>query len=418
MNDASPVDICLFGATGFAGRLTARHLADRCGPAGLRLAVAGRSRERLEAIAADLPMPVEILTADTEDATSLDRLARESRVVCSTVGPYAQYGTPLVDACVRHGTDYLDLTGEVPWMRRSIDAFHDRAVQSGSRIVHACGFDSLPSDIGVLLAQEELRRRDGAYAGSLELRMERASGGFSRGTLDSMLLLIRAAVRDRRTRRILADPRSLEPGWPGSPSTSPGDEIDAKGPRSWKEATGAWSIPFFMDSVNGKVVRRSHALAGYPYGRDFAYREVIPLGRGFRGFTAALLGRALFGAAVLLLVLPPTRFLLARFVFPRPRSGPKAALEGRGGFHLTVRNGASGAVVVEATAERDPGYGATAIMLAESALLLAETRGAARPGGVLTPAIALGLDIVPRLAEAGVWIRSATGTDIAEDGGT
>jgi short subunit dehydrogenase-like uncharacterized protein len=246
--------------------------------------------------------------------------------------------------------------------------------------------------------------------------MEGASGGFSRGTLDSMLLLIRAALRERRVRRIVADPRSLEPGWPGSPSESPGDEIDAKGPRSWKDATGAWSIPFFMDSVNGKVVRRSHALAGYPYGRNFAYREVIPLGRGLRGFTAALLGRALFGAAVLLLVLPPTRFLLARLVFPPPRSGPRAALEGRGGFHLTIRNGVSGAVVVEASAERDPGYGATAIMLAESARLLAETRDAARPGGVLTPAIALGLDIVPRLAAAGVQIRPATSITSTEDG--
>ncbi len=249
MNDASPVDICLFGATGFAGRLTARHLADRCGRAGLTLAIAGRSRERLEAIADELPMPVEMLTADTEDQASLDGLARQSGVICSTVGPYSRYGTPLVDACVRHGTDYLDLTGEVPWMRRSIDTFHDRAVASGSRIVHACGFDSLPSDIGVLLAQEELRRRDGAYAGSLELRVERASGGFSRGTLDSMLFLIRAAVRDRRTRRILADPRSLEPGWPDLPPELPGDEIDAKGPRSWKDATGAWSIAFVSRTI-------------------------------------------------------------------------------------------------------------------------------------------------------------------------
>lgn len=449
------IDICLYGATGFAGRLVARHLFRRCREEGLRLALAGRNEERLHALALELAAegrgdprtsadsggsagraeaPV-IRLADSQDAERLDALTRESRVLCSTVGPYARHGTPLVRACVRNGSDYVDLTGEIQWIRESIDLFHENAQETGSRIVHAGGFDSLPSDIGVLLAQEILRRREGQPGRRLYLQVDGMSGGFSRGTIDSMLTLVSQAARRKAVRQVLRDPRSLEPGWRPD-AAAPGSGAPARR-APWRLPGGLWTIPFFMEAVNGRVVRRSNALAGYPYGEDFDYHEVIPAGRGLRGFLTALFGRLAFGVAAGLIALPPTRALLAATVFPKPGSGPKAALAGEGRFRVSIHRvtegegsqdsgaGNSGRErterLVSIEAERDPGYGATAIMLGEGAILLARSSAAQQAGpadsgrggpqrggpagGVLTPAQAYGREIVPLLEKAGIHIQ-------------
>jgi short subunit dehydrogenase-like uncharacterized protein len=417
MNDKADIDVCLFGATGFAGRLTAKHLARRCAEAGLVFALAGRSVERLEALRAELSPQIRIRTADSSDPASLDRLAGECRVICSTVGPYARYGTPLIAACAAHGTDYLDLTGEVPWIRDIIDGYEETARQSGSRIVPSCGFDSIPSDLGVLTAQQALRDSGRQTARALELRVEAMQGGFSRGTLESMRTLIKAAVRSRRVRTILSDEDSLTPEW-GAPQPGNGPpRRDNRG--AWRDSTGAWCMPFFMDRVNGRIVRRSHALQGRPYGPDFSYREVLPLGRGPAGLLAALAARLGMGVVTALLVFPPTRLLAAWLLFPKRGQGPRMALEGGGMFRLGVYDPEEGSKLLSISADRDPGYGATAIMLGEAAVLLAETTGdASSPagGGVLTPAAAFGSALVTRLHAAGIrFERFPNGSRPADD---
>ena len=440
------IDICLFGATGFAGRLTARHLLQRCTETGMVLALAGRNRERLEALRSELlhprsgtasgkPPSIVIRTADSGDRDSLDRLAAECRVICSTVGPYARYGSPLVAACVKHGTDYLDLTGEVQWIREIIDSHHHEAERSGSRIVPSCGFDSIPSDLGVLAVQNAAISGAGRPARSLELRVEHMEGGFSRGTLESMVTLIKAATWSRRVRRILKDPDSLTPTWRSDRQKKPRPgryrrESRQERRSSWRDSTGTWCMPFFMEGVNARVVRRSNALLGERYGGDLRYREVLPIGVGLKGFLGAAGARLLLGVLVSLLVFPPTRMLLVRLLFPKQRAGPRIALEGGGGFRLSIYDADQALRVLAIEGDRDPGYGATAIMLGESALLLAETarnsrmveesdqeqsdrrdqaRSVPRQAGVLTPAAALGEPLLERLQAAGVRFQLVAG---------
>lgn len=196
-----------------------------------------------------------VMVADTDDPASLFKMAQGSSVVASTVGPYATFGTPLVEACASSGTDYCDLTGEVQWIRRVIDRFHKSAQESGARIVHSCGFDSVPSDLGVLLAQQRHREETGKPAGVLRMRVLRQAGGVSRGTLDSMVELVKEATRDREVRAVLRDPHSLEPGW--TPPGRKGRAVPFRDPVS-----GEWTLPFLMEAVNGRVVRR------YEYGSN------------------------------------------------------------------------------------------------------------------------------------------------------
>lgn len=421
MSAETKIDIALLGATGFVGRLTARHLYRRCREEGLTFAIAGRSRQRLEALSQELgqeagdsaELPA-IRVASTDDATALTSLARGTAVLCSTVGPYAQLGSAVVAACAHEGTDYCDLTGEVQWMRRMIDRFDGIAKERGARIVHAAGFDSIPSDLGVLVAQNRLIELRGRPADKLRMRVHRQAGGVSRGTLDSMVQLIKEATREPWIRALLKDPHSLEPDW-----HAPGERL----PRPpWRDAvSGKWTMPFLMEGVNRRVVHRSNALSGYPWGRDFEYREIFLLSRGFKGFFAALLGRLLLGIGPGLMAFPPTRALISATLFPKPGQGPKLAREGGGSFEVKVELPTTGEAVAAIAADRDPGYGATAIMVGETAILLRQTRGeeetnggesaalsgggrpdGGRPGGVLTPATALGTALADRLTQAGV----------------
>ena len=421
MSDHRPIDITLFGATGFAGRLTAAHLYRRCREEGLTFAIAGRSRERLEGLSQKLEAgeapglssyprdpepgrsePPLVRLASSDDPEELRRLASESRVICSTVGPYALLGSPLVAACAEAGTDYCDLTGEVQWVRRMIDTHTATARRSGARIVHSCGFDSIPSDLGVHLAQMRHRELYGDVASRLRLRLTRGEGGVSRGTLESMVNLVIEAKKSTAVRELLKDPRSLEEGW-----TPPGRKSGSHG---WRDpVTGAWTLPFIMEEVNRRVVHRTNSLLDYPYGRDFEYRELFFLPRGPGGFLAALFGRVGMALAKPLLSFPPTRWLVKMVAFPKPGEGPRVALEGGGSFEARLEKPETGEVLVEVAADRDPGYGATSIMLAESAILLARTREREAEGGILTPAAALGAPLAERLTAAGV--RFGTGPD-------
>ena len=405
MSDASPQrehDIVVFGATGFVGRLTAAYLRDHA-PAGTRIALGGRSREKLERTrgelgggAADWPLVV----ADSHDAGALAELAASTTMVATTVGPYLRYGLPLVEACADAGTHYADLTGETLFMRRSIDAAHTSAKASGARIVHTCGFDSIPSDLGVLLLHEHAQATGAGELEDTTLVVRAMRGGVSGGTIDSLRGQLDEARADKASRRIIVDPYALSPDRSAEPDL--GNERDPMGVIHDDEL-GGWLAPFVMGTVNTRVVRRSNALLGHAYGRGLRYRELmlaggLPLGpvkaAGISGGIAALVAG---------LSIPPTRKLLDR-VLPDPGEGPSEKQRERGFFKIDThaRTSSGARLICRMSAPGDPGYKATAVMLGEAALALSlDEAQLPEAAGVLTPATAMGDVLADRLRAAG-----------------
>jgi short subunit dehydrogenase-like uncharacterized protein len=401
MSAQRQLDVVLYGATGFVGRLTAEYLA-RTAPAGVRIGIAGRSADRLARVKEELGEPAadwDAIVADSLDRGAVEELAQRTAVVATTVGPYRRYGLPLVEACAGAGTHYADLTGEVLFMRETVERFHDAAAQTGARIVHACGFDSIPSDLGVLLLHEAARA-DGA--GELEdttFVVRRLKGGASGGTIASMKGQI-AEMRSSETRRIVNDPYALSPDRAAEPDL--GDERDLRGVEHSDEL-GAWLGPFVMAGVNTRVVRRSNALLGHAYGRRFRYREVMSFGDGLAGRARAMGTVAGLGALVAGLTLPPARMVLDR-VLPAPGEGPSEETRRNGFFEIELhaRTSSGRRYVATVAAQGDPGYAATAVMLGESALCLARDREQLpERAGVLTPATAMGTALAARLRAAG-----------------
>jgi short subunit dehydrogenase-like uncharacterized protein len=397
---ARELDVILHGATGFVGRITARHLAQHAG--GARVGLSGRSRERLEQVrdglgraAADWPL----LVADAGDPASLQALAQSATVVATTVGPYARHGLPLVQACARAGTHYADLTGEVLFVRRSIDAAHAAAASSGARVVHACGFDSVPSDLAVLLLHEEAGELNGTT-----LVVESMRGGVSGGTIDSVRGQLDEARRDATARRIMLDPYALSPDREAEPDLGP--QRDALLPGHDREL--GWTGPFAMAPFNTRVVRRSNALTGWAYGRSFRYREVIAAGPTPVGPLVATAVTAGLAALVGALAFPPTRALLDR-VLPKPGQGPseKTQREGRFRMQTHTRTPSGQLWVATVGAAGDPGYAATAVMLGQSALALAAGDGLPDHAGVLTPATGIGRPLIDRLRAQGFTLTIA-----------
>ena len=399
-DDLRTHDLVLYGATGFVGELTAAHLAGHA-PPGARIALAGRSRERLAAVRARLPGPARdwpLVQADATDPASLAALAGATRVVVTTVGPYAKYGLPLVEACARAGTHYADLTGEVLFVRQAVDRYDALARESGARIVHACGYDSIPSDLAVLLLHERAAA-DGA-GGLRDVRLTAtARGGLSGGTIDSIRTQVDTMRRDPAARRTAADPFALSPDRAAEPDTP---QPSATG-RPARTGDGRWTAPFIMAAFNTRIVRRSNALQGWSYGRELRYSEVMGTGRGPLGAVAAAGVSAGLFAFLAAMTLRPTRALLDR-VLPAPGTGPSAATRERGWFRMAVdASTESGARYhAEIRGRGDPGYAATAVMLGQSGLALAldGDRLPARAGS-LTPATALGTVLVERLRAAG-----------------
>jgi short subunit dehydrogenase-like uncharacterized protein len=395
-----PADLVLLGATGFVGRLTAAHLAAHA-PAGTRIALAGRSRSRLEEVRSGLPAAARewpLLEADTGDPASLAALAGGTRVLVTTVGPYARYGLPVVEACARAGTHYADLTGEVLFVRDAIDAYDALARKTGARIVHAAGYDSIPSDLATLLLARRAAE-DGA-GGLADVRLVATlRGGLSGGTVDSMRAQVEAVQRDPSRRRVLADPYALSPDRDAEPGTR--QPRDAPPPA--RTPDGRWTAPFVMASFNTRIVRRSNALQDWAYGRSLRYGEVMGCGRGPAGALTAGGVTAGLAGALAAMSFPPTRALLDR-VLPAPGTGPGEAVRARGWFRMAVdaTTGSGRRYRATAAGQGDPGYAATAVMLGEAALALA-LDGDRLPdrAGSLTPATALGEVLVERLRAAG-----------------
>lgn len=407
-SDASRAyDLVLFGATGFVGKLTAEQLARRA-PHGARIALAGRSRQRLEEVRDGLPGVAArwpVLIADSDDDAALVELARSTHVVVTTVGPYAKYGLPLVRACAAEGTHYADLSGEVLFMRRSIEVADAAAKASGARIVHACGFDSVPSDLGVLALHREAVARDAGGLTDVEFVVSLV-GGVSGGTVASLREQVAELRRDRSQIRVVLDPYSLTPNGDGEPRL--GRQLDLHRPR--RDRTGLFRGPFVMGAVNSRVVRRSNALTGFAYGRRLRYRESMATGRGVGGALAAV---GLLVGIPLLIVgywMAPTRWLLDRLL-PAPGDGPSEDLQTRGRFDVTLsaQTERGGPLAVTIAAEGDPGYRATAVMLCEAGLSLAfDGDRLPEATGVLTPATAMGDVLIDRLEAAGQRYRVVT----------
>ncbi|GAA0461384.1 hypothetical protein Aca07nite_73790 [Actinoplanes capillaceus] len=405
MNDPQrELDVIVYGATGFVGVLTARHLAEHA-PAGTRIALAGRSRAKLEKVAGELGVDWPIVVADADDEPALTTMAGRARVVLTTVGPYAKYGRPLARACAVTGTDYVDLTGEVLFARDSIDENHATAQRTGARIVHSCGFDSIPSDIGVHVLHAAVRADDAGELTDTTLVVTRMRGGFSGGTIDSMRHQVDVMKKDRRLRRVGASPYSLSPDREAEPDlgrqpdmvTLRGSEVDA--------SVRGHLAPFVMASYNTRVVRRSNALRGWAYGPHFRYREAMRVS----GPAAALAVKGALNGLVIGFALPPARFLLDR-ILPAPGTGPDENARRNGHFTMDIFTTTSSGARYRARvkAKGDPGYAATAVMLGESALALALDRDRLpeSTGGVLTPATGIGDALVDRLRAAGLEITT------------
>lgn len=393
-------DVVLMGATGFTGRLVAEHLLRRHGVAGeLSWALAGRSRERLEQVrqglgtsANDLPL----IVGDSHDRESLDALVARTRVVCTTVGPYALHGSELVAACAESGTDYCDLSGEVPWMRRMLDEHGEAAANSGARIVHCCGFDSIPSDMGVWFLQQHARERFGTPLERVRMRVKAAKGGLSGGTYASMLNIVEQARRNKEVARILKDPYALCP-----PQAREGERQPYVASADYDPVFEMWTAPFIMAAINTRVVLKANALSDFAYGRDFRYDEAVMTGRGFSGRMKAVSVSLGMGAFALGAALGPTRSLLNKLVLPRPGEGPSPEQREAGFFKIVIdgRNeGDDRSLRVSVSGDRDPGYGSTSKMIGETAVALARDLAPEDcPGGIWTPSTALGERLLGRL---------------------
>jgi short subunit dehydrogenase-like uncharacterized protein len=410
-----PFDIILFGATGFTGKLVAEYLAKEAKGRDVKWAIAGRNPVKLEAVRAELARTdpalsdLHLLTAESHDVAALDKLAPQARVVCTTVGPYLKYGKELVAACARAGTSYCDLTGETPFVRMSADTFDEEAKKTKARIVHCAGFDSIPSEMSALLAHEHA----GEDLAWVKMFVAKMSGGLSGGTISSLFTIMEQAKSDREVRRLLFDPHGLDPER-GTASKDPFED-DQRAIKFDKDI-GRWTAPFVMAAVNTRMVRRSHAILKGEnqkgYGPHFRYNEAMSFAKGPAGLAAASLVVAGLGAFMAAAAIDPVRGLLERTVLPAPGEGPSKEQQERGFFEMRIvaKTESGKKITGRIAGNKDPGYGQTAVMLAESAMCLAKDISGedALPErfGVLTPATAMGMPLVKRLRAAGMTLEA------------
>lgn len=380
---ASDFDIVVYGATGFTGALVAEYLDGIASEQGLRWAIAGRNAEKLAALRAELSdAAVGVIVADATDADAVTAMAAQTRLVIATAGPYLRTGEAIVKACAATGTDYVDLCGEADFMRQMIDSYSDTAAASGARIVFSCGFDSLPSDLGVHLAQTTAIERTGEPIGYIKGRVLDFAGGASGGTIASIGSTIQHAMSDPAIAKLLGSPYAVTPGFEG-PRQPDGDS-----PR-YDEEYDSWATSFVMASINTKNVHRSNLLLGHQYGEDFLYDEMIATGPGEEGKAAAEALAASGGIDM-------------SGDLPAPGEGP--SLEEREAGHFTIRfHGATPSgeeVAVTVRGFKDPGYGCTSQMISQAAMTLLASEDLAP--GFWTPAAAMGPALIEAMTSAGV----------------
>tara|TARA_B110000090_G_scaffold75458_1_gene85812 strand:- start:337 stop:1551 length:1215 start_codon:yes stop_codon:yes gene_type:complete len=393
MDPTKEFDIIVWGASGFTGRLVAAYLFKQYGTQGdLKWAMAGRNQEKLTAVRAEVAdSSVPIVLADSDDEASLKVMILRTKVVCTTVGPYVTYGSKLVAACITHGAHYCDLAGEVQWMRQMIDKHHEEAQANGVKIVHTCGFDSIPSDMGVYFTQKEALAQKGQRAKRIRMRVAGMRGGLSGGTYASLSKVLEEAMQDKEIYKVLVNPYGLNP----TDKQEGGDHPDLQ-KVIFDPTSKSWIGPFIMAGINTKVVRRSNALSGYAYGNDFRYDEATMSGKGFKGRMKGIMS----ALPLILMTAKPGSILkrIANRMFPKPGEGPTKDQRENGfyslRFYATLEDGST--ALGKVTGDKDPGYGSTSKMLGEAAVCLAKD-SLPEISGILTPSTAMGDALLDRL---------------------
>ena len=394
MNKSREFDIIIWGASGFTGRLVAGYIFSKYGTNGdLKWAMAGRNLAKLELVrskVADKTVP--IVVADSNDDESLKEMVKRAKVICTTVGPYAKYGSKLVSVCIENQTHYCDLAGEVQWIRRMIDKHHEFAVANQTKIVNCCGFDSIPSDMGVYFIQKISKAKKGQIAKQIQMRVAGASGGISGGTYESLSHVNEEAHKDKNIFKVLINPYGLNP-------VGEQEGLDKYDLRTivYDKASKSWIGPFIMAAINTKIVRRSNALSGYAYGKDFRYDEATLSGKGLKGRVKGFISVIPIG----LMMSAKPGSLLKRIIdkiLPKAGEGPNKKQRENGfynlRFYITYEDGSK--ALAKVIGDMDPGYGSTSKMLSEAAICLAKDE-LSYLGGVLTPSTAMGDKLLSRL---------------------
>ena len=405
-------DLIIFGATGFTGKLVTEYLIKNYGLKNQKFnwAIAGRDKKKLEELKQSFigidPQAVNIETyvADSFNSKSLDALTSSCHVIISTVGPYLKYGLPLVESCVKNHTNYCDLTGEVPFIRESIDLFHEKAMQGKCKIIHSCGFDSIPSDLGVLLLQKDSLEKFNKVCDNVNLYVRSIRGGISGGTISSMINIKKYIHSHSEKKKVLKSPYSLNPIEKIKNNVR---QPILKSVR-WDNAVNKWTSPFLMSGINTRVVHRTNAIAEFFYGKNFRYNELSSFNKGLKG---------LLKACTMLIILAFLQFslgsnlllwILNKTIFPRPGEGPSKGKMRSGFFKLKIIGSINEMQKNSVTvlSDSDPGYSATAKMLTESAIcILLNQNKIPKKYGVLTPASGIGLALIERLKGKGISFK-------------
>ena len=386
MSDKS-VDVVIYGATGFTGKLVVEYMQEKYGKdEGVSWAIAGRSEEKLNAVREDLKVGSNVsqLLVDSNDADSIASMVQQAKCVLTTVGPYQLYGAKILQQCVIHGVDYVDLCGEPGWMHEMINEYSDQAKETGARIVFSCGFDSIPFDLGVYFLQKEVIERHGQPASNVRGRVRAMNGEFSGGTAASLGATMASLKEKPELFEILVNPFALSNGF-----TGPEQAQDSK--PIYDDKLETWVAPFFMAPINTKNVHRSNALMDHLYGKDFCYNEMWIQGPGEEGKAAAEFVGSMNPLADA----------------PAPGEGPSKESRENGNYDVLfcadLSDGSS--LHASVSGDMDPGYGSTSKMIAESALCLVDDCSELS-GGIYTPAPAMGEKLITRLqASAGLTFK-------------
>lgn len=400
-NPTPTFDIIVYGATSFVGQILCEYLRDygqQSNVESFTWAIAGRSESKLEDVKQRLMLNnIQHFVANADDNEALSKLANDCKVVITTVGPYALYGENMVKACVNTGTDYCDLTGEPQWIKAMLDKYETKAKETGARIIHSAGFDSIPSDLGVYASQQAAIEKTGAPAKRIKMRVRKIKGAASGGTIASMLNVFKETKENPSLRKVLVNPYVL------CPSNNPyGFRQKSHKKAEFDEDLKIWTMPFVMAAINERIVHRSNAMLQHQYGTEFEYDEAMSAKTGFQAWSFTLgLGSFMLAASI-----GPIRNLLAKHVLAKPGEGPSPEEQLNGmydmRFYASLNNGEN--LVMKVEGDRDPGYGSTAKMLSQAALCLAKDVPELE-GGFWTPASALNTHLISRLDKhAGVKI--------------
>ena len=391
-------DIIIFGATSFVGQILTGYMLDTYGNNNdFKWAIAGRSEEKLQAVktkyqAENIPHFI----ADAANEEQLTKIAQKTKVVVSTVGPYALYGEPLIKVCTKLGTDYCDLTGEIQWYKRMVTKYEQDAKKTGARIVHCSGFDSIPSDLGVLFLQTKAKQLFGSTCQQVKMRVAKLKGGASGGTIASMVNIAKEAAKDPELRKELKNPYSVCPENHNFKSRQ--DNVSGA---VFDEDFNCWVGPFVMGIVNTRVVHRSNALLGNAYHEQFKYDEAMMMGQDKKGKSRARNMSWGLSAFMVLAAIKPTRWVLERFILLKPGQGPTEEEQLKGHYDMRFmgihENGQK--IVTKVTGDRDPGYGSTAKMLGQAAVCLSKISKQEKEGGFWTPASIYGERFIQALTE-------------------